>query len=447
MKSPMSAAFHLVAVNAFAVFLFSAGCSSDSNNAITTPAPTTTASINAGTIYQTIDGFGASTGYVEQNQNMTSAQAASYFSTTSGIGLSWIRIQDCGSVANGDCPQPGTAYTPDLPTLQYAVQNGAQVLITFAWASGDPSQWLSDAAYAVSKLQYLAANGVPVAVVSPDNEPDGTGWTSAELDGFIKVLVPALSAAGLTPKIAMPEYGYQFNSDFYSDCMTDSTCAGYVSYAAEHGYVAYPELFNTTPYTAAPSALGTRHVWQTEINAGLNVAYTCAVATGPLPVYDPSIADGIAWAWNINSFLTSGGGSLWMYWNLVSGYNPPTGCNDGLAGYTFVPAKRFYVLGNWSLFVRPGMVMVGATNNPQSGVYVTAFLNQSTGALAIVAVNQNPGSTTQTFLLSGTSPSALTPYITDGGSNNLAAQTPIAVSGNSFTYSLNPTSVTTFYWQ
>ena len=82
-----------------------------------------TASINAGTIYQTMDGFGASTGYVEQNNNMNSAQAASYFSPASGIGLSWIRIQDCGSTEGA-----AASDTPDLPTLQLAVANGASGL-------------------------------------------------------------------------------------------------------------------------------------------------------------------------------------------------------------------------------------------------------------------------------------------------------------------------------
>jgi glucuronoarabinoxylan endo-1,4-beta-xylanase len=392
---------------------------------------------------QTMEGFGASTGYVERNPNMNATQAASFFSTTAGIGLSWVRIQDCGSVTNGDCPQPGTTYSPDLPTLQLAVAQGAKVFITFDFPTTSPTLWPSQAAYVIGKLQYLQANGVTVSEISPVNEPsNGNNWTNAYIAGFIDVLGPALTAAGVEVPIALPEWESQFAIDFSSDCMADSICASYVKTAAEHGYATYP--FASTHYSPAPSYFNGRPVWQTEVQDNLSNTYTCAVSQGGLPPYDPSMADGIGLAENVFDFLTNQNGSLWMYWNLASGYNAPTSCNDGLASYAFTPAKRFYVLGNWSLFVRPGMVEIGATVNPQAGVYVTAFLNQSTGALAIVAINSNTVATSQTFSLNGTSPSSLTPYVTDAGANNLTPQSPLLTSGTSFTYSLNPTSVTSF---
>ncbi len=409
-----------------------------------------TATINSGTVYQTMDGFGASTGYVERNNNMSSAQAASYFSPTSGIGLSWIRIQDCGS--DTDCASSGsTSYTPDLATLQMAVAQGAKVFITFDYPYGDSSYYSSMTTYAVGRIAYLQSQGVPVSAIGPENEPgNGNDFTNALEDTWIDALGAALHSAGYNIPMAMPESGanYVYNSsinprgDFYSDCMVDSTCESYVSYAAQHGYSTWP-FGPAAHYTAMPSSFGSRHSWQTEVDGSLNGNWSCSADSDP--VWDPSINDGIGWAENIHDFLTNQNGSLWMYWNLQSGHTEvtPNGCNDGLADVNFNPAKRFYAIGNWSKFVRPGWVRIEATATPQSGLYITAFVNQSTGAFAIVAINSNNGSVSQSFSLSGLSSSSVTPYITDAN-NNLANQTAISSSSNSFTATLNASSVTTF---
>lgn len=415
-----------------------------------------TASINGGTVYQTMDGFGASTGFVEQNDNMNSTEGTQYFSQSSGIGLSWVRIQDCGSVSN----TAPAGCTPDLPTLQYAVANGAQVFITFDFPSA--GTYSTQAAFVVAKLQYLASNGVPVAVVSPVNEPgNGNTWTAAQIAAFIPVLSSALSSAGLTTKIAMPESGVNFvyNADQnprgdYSDyCFTtaSSTCAPLVSYAAQHGYTTLPYTGYAPPnnqYIAAPSYFGTIpgpiHVWQSEIDGNISFIYGCSSSGDP--AYDGSIADGLGMATNIHNFLTIQNGSLYMWWNLVTAHPEvtPNGCNDALASSAYASyPPRFYVMGNWAKFVRPGQVRIGATANPQSGVYVTAFLNQSTGAFEIVAINTNSGSVSQIFALSGLSASAMTPWITSG-SLNLAQQANVAVSSGSFTYTIPGSSVTTF---
>jgi len=156
--------------------------------------------------------------------------------------------------------------------------------------------------------------------------------------------------------------------------------------------------------------------------------------------------DALTYAHNIHDFLTLIGGSAWFYWNLAAetaNGTPAPGCNDGLTDENYNPAKRFYAIGNYSEFVRSGQVRVSATTNPQNLVYVTAFLNQSTGAFEIVVINENSGSVSQTFGLSGLSAASVTPYITDPN-NNLAAQAALTVSNNSFTATLTGSSVTTF---
>ena len=399
-----------------------------------------TAVIDSSTMYQTIDGFGASTGWIEGNANLNSSQAAAYFSSSTGIGLSWIRIQDCGSVSF--CPGGyGTTNTPDLQTLKYAVANGAKVLISLDPAAGDSSQWSAQSTYAVNKLNYLAGQGVPVSEVSPINEPsNANSFTNSDIDGLVKVMGPALSAAGYgSVGITIPEWESQFSTDFYSACLGDSTCASYVNIGSEHGYATWPFASGGGQFTPAPGIFGSRHIWQTEVNDSISKTYTCN--GNQLAPYDPSIADGIAWAENIWDFLTGQNGSMWMYWNLESGYSPS--CNDGLADNAFNPAKRFYTLGNYSKFVRPGQVRIAATGNPQTNVYVAAFKDTTTGAFEIVAINANSNSVSQSYDLSGLSANSVTPYVTDAN-NNLQSQAAVAVTGGTFTATLNASSVTTF---
>ena len=126
-----------------------------------------------------------------------------------------------------------------------------------------------------------------------------------------------------------------------------------------------------------------------------------------------------------------------IHYNLVGAHENggSTGCfratkddNDGLISPSGVVSKRLCALGNWSKFVRPGWVMIGATNNPQSGVQVSAFKNPSSGAFAIVAVNSN-GSSVSHAVQSERPFGQLRDTEPHDAKNNLAGQSAIPVSG------------------
>jgi glucuronoarabinoxylan endo-1,4-beta-xylanase len=152
------------------------------------------------------------------------------------------------------------------------------------------------------------------------------------------------------------------------------------------------------------------------------------------------MASALTMAQNMHGFLTVANVSGYEWWELA--YQSSLG-NFGLTDQSFNTTKRFWATGNWSKFVRPGWVRIDATASPQSGVYITAFENQSNGSFAVVAVNTNGNSVSQPFSLSGLSASTVTPYITDVN-NNLAGQSSVSVSNGSFTSTLTASSVTTF---
>lgn len=408
-----------------------------------------TATINAGTTYQTISGWGASTGVYEENPDMTAAQADCFFLTTNGscatgnsIGLTWIRIQD-NQVSNN---------APDLATLQLAVARGASVELSFQtdMTPINSSNFASTASYDVGKIQYFQSNGVPIAAISPENEPGTSGTTATDLDTFVaSYLWPAMNAAGLgSIPLTVAESADWFVTDYVTPCMNDVNCSSHVQAVSGHAYYygagsqgvdGFLGGYNAAIDYAAnplPSSVAGKPVWQTELNGG---------AKGPCPgqtlaTWDPSMQpDALTYAHNIHDFLTVVNGSQWLYWNLNSGYS---GCNDGITDYNFNPAKRFYAIGNWSRFVRPGWVRIAATASPQPGVYVTAFKSPSSGAFAIVSINSNNSSVSQPFSLTGLSTSSLTPWITSA-TQNLIEQPDVSVSNNSVTYTLPALSVTT----
>jgi len=180
-----------------------------------------------------------------------------------------------------------------------------------------------------------------------------------------------------------------------------------------------------------------------EVNGG-----STYVSSAALWAWDPSIADGLVWARSIHDYLTISNVSLWNYWELADCCPTETGApfNDGLTlADLSTTSKRFYVVGNWSKFVRAGWVRIGATANPVTGVFVTAFNQSSSGGFAIIAINNNSSKTSVTFSLSGfpTSPSSVTPWITSS-TLSLAQQSNVSVSDGSFTYTLPAYSITSF---
>ena len=433
------------------------------------------ATVNWNTTHQTIDGFmGATIGSSNQT-DITGKNSSLFFSPTSGIGLSYIRT---GNSADGSIP--------DRASLQAAVANGAKVFLTMSsppaslkqsgsfavgTASSNGTCLRSDQSLATSYSAYAAYivdlintyqdshNNIPIELVSVQNEPDVTTgensnvtvgsciFTSQAFHDFVEVLGPALSAAGLTTKILLPELSEWFDQDKASTCLTDSSCSRYVTYVGGHGYEfsggnlktdgtgAQPCCHTASPF--APAVTAGKHLWMTEVDGGL-----ISNGSGGFK-FDPSITDAMVWAHNIHDYLTVAGVSAWGYWQLTA----YSGSDDnfGLTDQNFNPAKRFYAEGNWSKFVRPGWVRIDATANPQSGVFVSAFKEVSSGKFAIVVVNRNSSAVTLDFSLSGfPTVTSVVPTITSAN-DNLADQASENVSSGEFSYSLPATSVTTFH--
>jgi glucuronoarabinoxylan endo-1,4-beta-xylanase len=410
-----------------------------------------TATINWNNVDQVIDGFGASDA-VNGGNNLSSSNAQFLFSQTSGIGLSLLRteVPDDGSCTSVSSACAGV-YVPDM---QAAISYGAKVWAT-PWSppasmksngsvdNGGSLLAGSYGAYATYLANFVKSlsslDGISLYAISVQNEPDQNQpydsaiWSAVNFDTFIGTnLGPTFASDGLTGTlIIMPEpSGYGLLTTYAGTTMADSTAAAYVGINAWHDYDNASSV--TNPYASQG-----KKYWETEVSGGSGFGPSLCGGC-----WDPSMADALMWAAIIDDRMAVANANAWHYWWLV---DQSTTDNEGLIGGASMNtiSKRAYMMGNYSKFVRPGFNRIDATHTPQSGILVSAYKNSTSGALVIVAINQNSSSVSQPFTLNGTTASSMTPWITSAGLN-LAAQSAVTVSDGSFTYSLPASSITTF---
>jgi len=382
--------------------------------------------ISLDTQHQAISGFGASSAWYAPS--LTDAEADAFFSPDMGIGLSLLRVR---------ITPEGT--TDELATAKSAAARGVSV-----WAApwSPPAGWkitnsdgkstslnpLNAQAWAntlAAFAQGMAVAGVPLAALSAQNEPnfytaqwDTCIYQPADLVAFIRDnLGPALAALEPNLPILAPEtQGWNSFARFADPILADPGAASYVGILATHDYG------NGFPFVYPAAG---KQVWETEVY-------------DPAKQSDPGIDSGLTVAKMIHDHLVVGEVSAWHYWWLKYA----TADNGALMNAGQL-TRRAYTLGNWSRFVRPGFVRVDATPDPQYGVFVSAFVDPTSGRVVIVAINQNTVDAEQVFSISGSVLPAVTPWITSADlALEPAAAVPIADA--TFTFTLPGRSVTTF---
>jgi glucuronoarabinoxylan endo-1,4-beta-xylanase len=409
-----------------------------------------TAVVNWADVHQVIDGFGGSC--ADFNKALP-ADMADFFFTTSGIGLSLLRTQvvpsaaDCasfferGGIPCVPVPSGATILQGELAIAQQAVERGVKVWST-PWSppasmksNGSfinggsllPADYSTWAASLAGYVNMMNSNGVPIYGLSVQNEPDisidygSATYTAQQMHDFVPYLYSALQSAGLGSTKIMIGEASQWDFRVTEAAISDPAVAAEVGILAAHGY--------GTARIDAPKNYG-KHVWQTE-------------ASSQSPIYDGTMQDALDWAIRIHKYLTLANVNAWHWWSLSDGRDYGYGTdNAALTDINLNYAKRAYVTGQWSKFVRPGWYRIGVSTY-FSPSHITAFKDSENQSFAIIAVNASRRSVSQTFSLNGFSANSVTPWITSA-SLSLAAQAPVSVSGTSFTYTLPASSVTTF---
>ena len=413
--------------------------SSSSSSYVGTKTPGTAqpgdVTVDPGTTYQTVDGFGEADVW---QGTPSAAQQTLLFDPVNGIGLTLLRV-GIESVS-GTSVIMGTAGLADGPVI---TKFGGKVWAA-PWSppaadknndnvdgpgsnndntlkSADYGAWATT--LAAFPAYYKAQTGVDLYAVSAQNEPDFNAtyesclYSASQLVNFIDLLGPLLAA--LDPPVmvlaAEPDnWGNLWGGDGYgSAILADPGADSYVGPIATHDYGGTSAGTYARP---APPANNTHHVWETECT--------------------PSGTDAITIATMIYAAFTTGGVSGWHYWWTESLL--PNGASN--------PPPQLFALGNFSKYVRPGYVRADVTGAPTpsaSAPLVVAFTNPPDATLAIVVVNGGEAQQIS-FFVSGTAwPGTVVPYVTSATAQ-LTAGTTIPVTAARFMASLDAQSVTTF---
>jgi glucuronoarabinoxylan endo-1,4-beta-xylanase len=430
-----------------------------------TPATSNAANVTANVDYnnprQTIEGFGASVTWVANDLDAFSPAKQTqildllYSTSQASAGLSWVRV---GSFLCNFNPSPGV-----FDWNYWGIQSGMRWLQRvnagygvnrYLVSSWSPPAWMKDNNSCINgghvrsqyypdlaalKIQWLnnakTQLGFEAQVESVQNEPnmrttyDSCEWTTTEMNTFVaNHLRPALASSGLTARIMAPEVSFYSNFDnaWGFPLLNDPGMRAATSIVATHGYGRTDKF--ETPCNSCTQY--NKPIWQTE-DSNLDGRY------------NGSIDDGLTWSTEIYKALNGGRFSAWFYWWVMTLNNDNQGLiNADPSTDSFQVAKRLYVMGQFSRFIRPGSVLLPSTSSDAT-LQVTA-VRPASGNVAVVLANTGKTSHTVTVNLNGlvNAPASVTPYRTSATENQMQLGGVNIFSG-AFTITIPAKSVVT----
>ena len=207
--------------------------------------------------------------------------------------------------------------------------------------------------YFVRFLKAYAAQGVPVAAIAPENEPDsGAAFPamnfppSSEAQWITQNLKPSLQAANLHPRVYGGDLGWA--GSWYPSALLSSQAAGALAGIAWHCYGGLPTVMSASHAQAPGDG---------------QIVTECAQGIEPYPVPEVLIGSLRNWAsvvtlWNLA--LDPAGGPV---------QPPNSGCprctgevtiNESTHTVTF--RLSYFQLGQVSAFVEPGATRIGSNS-------------------------------------------------------------------------------------
>jgi glucuronoarabinoxylan endo-1,4-beta-xylanase len=429
--------------------------------------------------HQTIQGFGLNDALMPSGSSFSTSDLDKLFTTmgADGLGLSILRIgmnpqgslngstqSDIDGAKSRGAKIIGSCWSPPANCKSNnSTQDGGHTLTSCydSWST-------TIANFAEQyKLYAMSIGNEPDFASCGTTEPcngnyDTTLYTAKEMVAFVKVAGPKLQAKGI--KVIAPEASewiHNWSNESgkgsvpggknSSDPMKCGFPASNTACANGDGYDYGHWLAKDADAWKAFDIMGvheydTQHAepWPTDVTAARKEVWQTEMSGVKWwPEQGPSsdINNGVAVAGWIHSAMVVGEASAWLYWWYKAYY---TDDNEGLLlKSSNTPTKRYYTLGNFSRFVRPGYVMVDVVGNTNADLLLSAYKGTD-GTVVVVAINKGAAAATVPIAIAGgTAPSMMTPTVTSA-MDNLKAGTAVAVTGGSFMASLPSKSVTTF---
>lgn len=379
-----------------------------------------TITINAGTTYQTMDGFGYT--LTEGSCEVISAMAATQqnqllndlYNPVTGLNASVVRI----SIAASDLSSSSYSYNetsgdvnmnnfslngPDLTYLIPIIKkikliNPNIKILATPWSAprwmktnnswiGGSLQTQYYAAYARYFVKYFAAmqaQGISIWGITPQNEPENPHnepsmlMNSTEQKNFInQQLGPQMAAAG-NGNIKIIAFDHNCDNTAYPiDVLNNSS---YVDGAAFHLY-----LGNISAMSTVRNATN-KNVYFTEQYTGSGGSFS-----GDFGWHMQNVVIGSTNNWS----------KTVLEWNAANnpslGPRTPGGCNTCLGAVTvnnstsYTKNVAYYIIGQISKFVKPGAVRISSSST--SGTIQTVGFRNPDGSIALVVYNSGSANT------------------------------------------------------
>jgi len=386
--------------------------------------------INLDSTHQVIRGFGAAN-ILPWRDTMTTEEINTAFGTEDGqIGFSILRLR---------VPYDTNEFKLNVSNAQAAHTLGV-TLIASPWSpppemksnnnivGGELKEDYYDdyAEHLDSFSTYMTANDAPIYAISVQNEPDisvtyeSCDWNASQMVTFMED-----NASSIGTRVMAPE-SFQFRRGMSDPILNDATACANLDIVAGHiyggGLASYPLAEEKG-----------KEIWMTEylINSGsppadldIDIGWTGAMQT----------------AQSINNCMNANM-SAYVWWYIVRYYGPIA---DGTYANKGEVTKKGYVMSHFARFIRPGYLRVQCDDNPQFGVYVSAYRDSTLSKVVIVAINTASFTKNQTFVFQNGDVGIVTPYVTSE-MEDCSEGSSIVVTGDSlFNVTLDAESITTF---
>jgi glucosylceramidase len=379
-----------------------------------------TITVNTGTTYQTMDGFGytLTEGSAEVISAMAPAQQDALlneiYNPTTGLNANVVRISIAASdlssssysynetagdvnMANFSLSGPDATYLIPILKKVLAINPNIKILATpwtaprwmktnNSWIGGSlqAQYYAAYARYFVKYFDAMKAQGFTIWGITPQNEPENAGnepsmlMNSTEQKNFInQQLGPQMATAGYG-NVKIIAFDHNCDNTAYP---IDVMSSPYVEGAAFH------------KYAGDISAMSTVH------NATNKNVYFTEQYTGP----GNNFSGDFAWHMlNVVIGSTNNWSKAVLEWNVANnpslGPRTPGGCSTCLGAVTinnstsYTRNVAYYIIAQISKFVDPGALRVGTSSS--SATVISAGFRNPDGSVALVVHNQGLVSTT-----------------------------------------------------
>jgi len=382
--------------------------------------------INLDSTHQVIRGFGAAN-ILQWRPDMNDSEIETAFGTGDGqLGFTILRlrIQPQKYLWNTNVNAAKKAYDMGVTIIASPWNAPDEMLETVGEITRVRYDMYEEyAAHLDSFNTYMTNNDVPIYAISVQNEPDitssWTSWTSDEMLTFMRENAHAIGIRVMAPE------SFQFRRVMSDSILNDAEACANLDIVAGHIYGG-----GIAPYPLAEEK--GKEVWMTEylINSGsppsnldIDIGWTGAMQT----------------AQSINNCMNANM-SAYVWWYIVRYYGPIA---DGTYATKGEVTKKGYVMSQFARFIRPGYLRLECTDNPQFGVYTSAYIDSTSSTVVIVAINTSSQDKNQTFVFQNGLVEMVTPYVTSE-IESCIKETDIPVTNDSLNVTLDAESITTF---